>query len=293
MKSTILLITILFIVSCEKDEKASYSKDLIGNWEGVKENYSYNITSNISQPVTIPYKTGTGSIELNGAEEASLKYMYLYYTNGILQIAVSKNGFGVPSEDTNFVLNIYDYGDFGSFSQLTKTSGDAADIYEGQLEFTVNGLDVTVLSGALYNDFVNDSVTVTGTLSAVQESVNAGTPREIGNVNWVFRSYEVSFLINDDKSFEQTIKTIDSETLEYSGTWNATSDEITFHYTNYSKTYEYNITNSDLELTFINDLCLLNPDECLPQYELMYGMEDGSLENVVLKKTTYFNKSSN
>ena len=102
---------------------------------------------------------------------------------------------------------------------------------------------------------MNDSVTVTGTLLAVQENVNAGIEQEIGNIDWEFVSYEISFLINNDKSFEQTIKTIDSETLEYSGTWDATSDEITFHYPNSSDTYLYSVNGSSLELKYNKDIC--------------------------------------
>ena len=88
------------------------------------------------------------------------------------------------------------------------------------------------------------------------------------------------------------IKTLDFETLEYSGTWDASSDEITFHYTNYSKTYEYRVSSSDLELTYLDDLCVLYPDECLTPYELMYNMAGGSLESVVLYETTFFDKKS-
>ncbi len=297
MKKAIFLLTALFIISCEKEKGESYSKDLIGNWEGLKRNYSYNISSNLSQTVTNPYAAGTGSIELFGAEEASLKYMYLFSTNGVLQIAIAEEVFGVPSEDTNFVLNMYDYGNFGTFCQLTKYIGDASEIYEGELEFTVYFLvdgypEITILSGALYSEFVNDSVTVIGTLTSVQENVNAGNEKEIGNVDWEFVSYEISFLIKGDKSFEQTIRTIDSETLEYSGTWEATSDEITFHYTNYSETFEYSVNNSGLELTEVIDLCVATQDNCLLQYELMYGMENGSLESVVLEEKTFFNKST-
>ena len=292
MKKTILLIIILFIFSCEKDDGDSYSKDLISNWEGTKINYSYNIASNSSQTVTNPYEVGSGSIELSGAEEASLNYMYLYQANGVLQIAIAKRVFGVPSEETNYLLNIYDYGDFGSYSQLTKSNNDAADVYEGELEFTVNGPELTISTGALYHETVNDSVMISGTLAVAQETVNAGSQFEIGNIDWVFGSYEITLLINNDKSFEQTINTLDSETLKYSGTWDASSDEITFHYTNYSKTYEYRVSSSDLELTYLDDLCVLYPDECLTPYELMYNMAGGSLERVVLYETTFFDKKS-
>ncbi|MFQ6677030.1 MAG: hypothetical protein ACE5D0_01810 [Fidelibacterota bacterium] len=299
MKKYVLLFIILFLAGCEKEEGESYPKDLIGNWKGFERNYSYNMISNLSQTVTNPYAEGTGSIELNGAETASLKYIYFLNTNGIVQIAMAKNVFGVISEDINFSLNIYDYGDLGSYSQLKVSSDDAAENYEGELEFSLisDNLDgfveIAIVSGALYNEFVNDSVTVTGTLTSVQENVDANNEIEIGNIDWEFVSYEISFLINEDKSFEQTIRTIDSETLEYSGTWDATHDAITFHHKNYSETFEYSVSNSGLELMVANDLCLLNPDVCLSQYELMYGMEVGSLESVILNETTFFNRSSN
>ena len=83
---------------------------------------------------------------------------------------------------------------------------------------------------------MNDSVTVTGTLLAVQENVNAGIEQEIGNIDWEFVSYEIRFLINNDNSFDQTIVTIDTEMLECSGTRVATRVEITSHYFNYSDT---------------------------------------------------------
>ena len=262
---------------------------MIGNWSGFKTNYTYNITSNISQTVNNPYVAGSGSIALQGAETATLQYMYLYSTNGVQQVSMSDKPFDVTTEETHFWLEIYDYGEFGTYSQLIKYISDAGENYEGELDFSVNGSEITVTSGALYHSSINDSVTVTGTLVPAQASVTAGNDAELGNVDWVFDTFEWDFNIKDDNSFDRTIVTIDTETLDSSGTWSATGDEITFHYTNSSDTYAYSINGSSLELTYINDLCILNPDECL-LYELKYGMENGSLEQVVLLETIHFSK---
>lgn len=293
MKKLIFIFIILFLVSCEKDEGETYSKDLIDNWSGYKTNYAYNITSNISQTVNNPYAAGTGSIVLSGAEEVTLEYMYLYSTNGVLLVSMSDKPFGVTTEATHYRLEIYDYGDFGTYSQLTKYFSDAAEHYEGELGFSVNGSEITVTSGALYHTSLNDSVTITGTLAPAQAIVTAGNDTELGNVDWVFDSFEWNFKIKDDNTFDKTIVTIDTEILEYSGTWSATSDEITFYYTNSSDIYTYSVSSSSLELIYVNDLCMVNPDECLPLNELQYSMESGSLENVILEERTFFNKSSN
>lgn len=290
MKKIILLLVILLFISCEKDEGESYSKDLIGNWDGFKTNYVYTIISSISQTVNNPYEAGTGSLILSSAEEATLQYMYLYSINGVLQISISDKPIGVITEEIHYRLKIYDYGDFGTYSQLTKYISDADENYEGELEFSLIGPELTVTSGALYHTSLNDSITVIGTLSPAQTSVNAGSETELGNVDWTFDTFEWNFNIKDGNSFTQTIITIDSGTIERSGTWEATSDEITFHYSNSSDTYAYSVSGSGLVLEFNKDLCVSNPDECLPLYELMYGMENGSLEQVVLIKTTYFNK---
>ena len=290
MKKIIIFLVMLFLISCEKDEGETYSKDLIGNWDGFKTNYAYNIISNITQTVNNPYEAGLGSIELQGAEEATLQYMYLYSINGVQQVSMSDKPFGVTTEETHYGLKIYDYGDFGTYSQLTKYYADAGENYEGELDFSVNGSEITVTSGALYHPSINDSVTVTGTLAPAQASITAGNDSELGNVDWVFDTFEWNFNIIDDNSFEQKIVTVDTGIIEYLGTWEATGDEITFHYTNSSDTYAYSVNGSSLELTFVKDLCPLNPDECLPLYELQYGMESGSLEQVVQVKTTYFSK---
>ena len=290
MKKLTLLFILLFLISCAKDDGDSYAKDLIGNWTGYKQNNSYFITSITTQTVTNPYITGTGSITLDGAEEATLQYIYMYSSHGLTQIAVAQKVFGITSEGNNYILNIYDYGDFGSFSQLFKTSANASDTYEGELEFSVEGQTVSLTGGALYHDSVDDSVMVVGTLSLVQSEVISGTALQLGNLDWMFENYEFSMNINDDKTFEQIIITITGDTEETSGTWNADNDEITLHYPNYSKTFSYSVSATNLEMTYNNDLCVLTPDECLPQYEFMYGMEAGSLEQVVQIKTTYFSK---
>jgi hypothetical protein len=290
MKKIILLLVILLFISCEKDEGESYSKDLIGNWDGFKTNYVYTIISSISQTVNNPYEAGTGSLILSSAEEATLQYMYLYSINGVQQISISDKPFGITTEETHYRLKIYDYGDFGTYSQLTKYISDAGENYEGELEFSLIGSELTVTSGALYHISLNDSITVIGTLSPAQTSVNAGSETELGNVDWTFDTFEWNFNIKDDNSFTQTIITIDSGTIERSGTWEATSDEITFHYSNSSDTYAYSVSGSGLVLEFNKDLCVSNPDECLPLYELEYGMESGSLEQVVQIKTTHFSK---
>ena len=290
MKKIILLLVILLFISCEKDEGESYSKDLIGNWDGFKTNYVYTIISSISQTVNNPYEAGTGSLILSSAEEATLQYMYLYSINGVLQISISDKPIGVITEEIHYRLKIYDYGDFGTYSQLTKYISDAGENYEGELEFSLIGSELTVTSGALYHTSLNDSITVIGTLSPAQTSVNAGSETELGNVDWTFDTFEWNFNIKDDNSFTQTIITIDSGTIERSGTWEATSDEITFHYSNSSDTYAYSVSGSGLVLEFNKDLCVSNPDECLPLYELEYGMESGSLEQVVQIKTTHFSK---
>ena len=290
MKKLTLLFILLFLISCEKDDGDSYAKDLIGNWTGYKQNNSYFITSITTQTVTNPYITGTGSITLDGAEEATLQYIYMYSSHGLTQIAVAQKVFGITSEGNNYILNIYDYGDFGSFSQLFKTSANASDTYEGELEFSVEGQTVSLTGGALYHDSVDDSVMVVGTLSLVQSEVISGTALQLGNLDWMFENYEFSMNINDDKTFEQIIITITGDTEETSGTWNADNDVITLHYPNYSKTFSYSVSATNLDMTYNNDLCVLTPDECLPQYELMYDMEKGSLDQVVQVKTTYFSK---
>lgn len=290
MKKIILLLVIILFISCEKDEGESYSKDLIGNWDGFKTNYVYTIISSISQTVNNPYEAGTGSLILSSAEEATLQYMYLYSINGVQQISISDKPFDITTEETHYRLKIYDYGDFGTYSQLTKYISDAGENYEGELEFSLIGSELTVTSGALYHISLNDSITVIGTLSPAQTSVNAGSETELGNVDWTFDTFEWNFNIKDDNSFTQTIITIDSGTIERSGTWEATSDEITFHYSNSSDTYAYSVSGSGLVLEFNKDLCVSNPDECLPLYELEYGMESGSLEQVVQIKTTHFSK---
>ncbi len=290
MKKLTLLFILLFLISCAKDDGGSYAKDLIGNWTGYKQNNSYYITSITTQTVTNPYIAGTGLITLDGAEEATLQYIYMYSSHGLTQITVAQKVFGITSEGNNYILNIYDYGDFGSFSQLFKTSANASDTYEGELEFSVEGQTVSLTGGALYHDSVDDSVMVVGTLSLVQSEVISGTALQLGNLDWMFENYEFSMNINDDKTFEQIIITITGDTEETSGTWNADNDEITLHYPNYSKTFSYSVSATNLEMTYNNDLCVLTPDECLPQYEFMYGMEAGSLEQVVQIKTTYFSK---
>jgi len=290
MKKLTLLFILLFLISCAKDDGDSYAKDLIGNWTGYKQNNSYYITSITTQTVTNPYIAGTGLITLDGAEEATLQYIYMYSSHGLTQITVAQKVFGITSEGNNYILNIYDYGDFGSFSQLFKTSANASDTYEGELEFSVEGQTVSLTGGALYHDSVDDSVMVVGTLSLVQSEVISGTALQLGNLDWMFENYEFSMNINDDKTFEQIIITITGDTEETSGTWNADNDEITLHYPNYSKTFSYSVSATNLEMTYNNDLCVLTPDECLPQYELMYDMENGSLDQVVQVKTTYFSK---
>ena len=290
MKKIILLLVIILFISCEKDEGESYSKDLIGNWDGFKTNYVYTIISSISQTVNNPYEAGTGSLILSSAEEATLQYMYLYSINGVLQISISDKPIGVITEEIHYRLKIYDYGDFGTYSQLTKYISDAGENYEGELEFSLIGSELTVTSGALYHTSLNDSITVIGTLSPAQTSVNAGSETELGNVDWTFDTFEWNFNIKVDNSFTQTIITIDSGTIERSGTWEATSDEITFHYSNSSDTYAYSVSGSGLVLEFNKDLCVSNPDECLPLFELEYGMESGSLEQVAQIKTTHFSK---
>jgi hypothetical protein len=290
MKKLTLLFILLFLISCAKDDGDSYAKDLIGNWTGYKQNNSYYITSITTQTVTNPYIAGTGLITLDGAEEATLQYIYMYSSHGLTQITVAQKVFGITSEGNNYILNIYDYGDFGSFSQLFKTSANASDTYEGELEFSVEGQTVSLTGGALYHDSVDDSVMVVGTLSLVQSEVISGTALQLGNLDWMFENYEFSMNINDDKTFEQIIITITGDTEETSGTWNADNDVITLHYPNYSKTFSYSVSATNLDMTYNNDLCVLTPDECLPQYEFMYGMEAGSLEQVVQIKTTYFSK---
>ena len=290
MKKLTLLFILLFLISCAKDDGDSYAKDLIGNWTGYKQNNSYFITSITTQTVTNPYIAGTGLITLDGAEEATLQYIYMYSSHGLTQITVAQKVFGITSEGNNYILNIYDYGDFGSFSQLFKTSANASDTYEGELEFSVESQTISVTGGALYHESVDDSVMIVGTLSLVQSDVVSGTAVELGNLDWIFENYEFSMNINDDKTFEQIIITITGDTEETSGTWNADSDEITLHYPNYSKTFSYSVSATSLEMTYNNDLCVLTPDECLPQYELMYDMENGSLDQVVQVKTTYFSK---
>lgn len=290
MKKIILLFAMLFLASCEKEKGDTYSKDLIGEWNGFKQTNSYSIVTNTTLTVTNPYVEGNGSITIAGAEEATLIYIYMYSTNGIIQVSASKNVFGITSEDENFELNVYDYGDFGNFSQLFKTSPGNSDLYEGELEFDIHNSTITINSGALHHETVTDSVTITGSLAVSQAEVSAGSETELGTMEWVFTDYEIGLNINDDKTFVQTITDLDGDTEELTGEWEGDSDEITLHFSGHSLTYSYSVSSTGLELVYTDDICLLTPDECLPQYELMYGMESGSLDKVVLLETIHFSK---
>lgn len=64
----------------------------------------------------------------------------------MLLIAIAQYPFGFTNEETNYVLNIYDYGDFGILSHLIKYNADAGERYEGELDFTINGYEITVTS---------------------------------------------------------------------------------------------------------------------------------------------------
>ena len=290
MKKIILLFAMLFLASCEKEKGDTYSKDLIGEWNGFKQTNSYSIVTNTTLTVTNPYVEGNGSITIAGAEEATLIYIYMYSTNAVIQVSASKNVFGITSEDENYELNVYDYGDFGNFSQLFKTSPGNSDLYEGELEFDIHNSTITINSGALHHEMVTDSVTITGSLAVSQVEVSTGSETELGTMEWVFTDYKIGLNIKDDKTFVQTIIDLDGDTEELTGEWEGDSDEITLHFSGHSLTYSYSVSSTGLELVYTDDICLLTPDECLPQYELMYGMESGSLDQVVLLETTHFSK---
>lgn len=290
MKKLFFISIILFLMSCEKEKGDSYSKDLLGSWNGFKQTNSYSIVANTSLTVTNPYVSGNGSLIIDGAENAALNYIYMYSTNGVIMVSVSKNVFGISNEDENFLLNVYDYGDFGNFSQLFKTSPGNSDIYEGELEFDIHNSTITINSGALHHETVSDSVMITGSVAVSQTNVTAGNQTELGSLEWVFIDYTVNLMLNNDMTFTQTITNLDGDTEEFTGEWEGDSDEITLHFSGHSLTYEYSVSSSGLELVYIDDICMLTPDECLPQYELMYGMESGALEQVVLLETVYYTK---
>lgn len=283
----ISIVLVLLMVSCEQENNNTVSKNILDDWHVFKLTQTISIETNVSVTINNPFVEGNGSILVSGAQETELKYIYLYSANGVTNVHISNNNLGI---DLNYVLNIYDYGSLGSYAQFSVIDIDALRVYEGDLNFTIDETVVMVHSGALYNENQTDSVLITGNLSPVQMTIPGVTETELGTAEWLFNQYEKTLSISKDNHFVETIIYSNGDSVETNGVWEGNAEELTLHYDTYSATYAYAFNEHTLILSLRTDMCASSMEDCLSVYELIFGLESGTLKAVTQMESTYFSK---
>ena len=77
MKRLLIILPLLFWISCDEDAEDNLPTELVGTWYLTDGELYMEMTTNSDQTMIDQFGLGIGSIEVEGAVNTSLTYMFL------------------------------------------------------------------------------------------------------------------------------------------------------------------------------------------------------------------------
>ena len=314
MKRLLIILPLLFWISCDEDAEDNLTAELVGTWYLTDGELYMEMTTNSDQTMIDQFGPGIGSIEVDGTVNTSLTYMILDEDYGAVSIMVANQYPFGPSIYPIYYLMVSSYGgDLSAVFYAVESEDDYIFYFTESLDLSYDLDSYTVTIGSteffgtdMYGDSL--SVTLSGTIQANSIAIPANTPTQV--------DFPDSFIDDDASGFIMTLEEDGScvltEVYEYDdetetetdvGTWSVNDDQLILliEYEGYGETEvdtleaTVSVSGNMLSLIIEENYCSEAEedelDECLEEGEMEFGLDPGSLTNLVMVQIMNFSNT--
>ena len=314
MKRLLIILPLLFWISCDEDAEDNLTAELVGTWYLTDGELYMEMTTNSDQTMIDQFGPGIGSIAVDGTVNTSLTYMILDEDYGAVSIMVANQYPFGPSIYPIYYLMVSSYdGDLSANFYAAESFDYETYYFTDSLDFSYDLDSYTFTIGSteffgtdMYGDSL--SVTLSGTIQANSIAIPANTPTQV--------DFPDSFNDGDASEFTMTLEEDGScvltEGYEYGdetetetdvGTWSVNDDQLILliEYEGYGETEvdtleaTVSVSGNMLSLTIEENYCSEAEedelDECLEEGAMEFGLDPGSLTNLVMVQIMNFSNT--
>ena len=227
MKRLLIILPLLFWISCDEDAEDNLTAELVGTWYLTDGELYMEMTTNSDQTMIDQFGPGIGSIEVEGTVNTSLAYMTLGEDHGAVSIMVANQYPFGPSIYPIYYLMVSSYGGDLSAVFYAVESEDYNYYFTESLDLSYDLDSHTVTIGSteffgtdMYG--VVDSVILSGTIQANTIAIPANTPTQVDQSYYFDYMPEMTITLEADGSIVRTETFVyyeEPETETYEGTW--------------------------------------------------------------------------
>ena len=314
MKRLLILLPLLFWIACDEDAEDTLPTELVGTWYLMGGEAYMEMTTNSDQTMIDRFRPGIGSIEVEGAVNTSLTYMFIDEDYGDYYIVIANQVSDGPENLPIYFLSLNSYGGDLSTHFYAVESEDGYIVYftdSLDLSYDLDSHTVTIGSTEFFGtDMYGDSLSVTlsGTIQANSIAIPANTPTQV--------DFPDSFIDDDASEIIMTLEEDGScvltEVYEYDdetetetdvGTWSVNDDQLILliEYEGYGETEvdtleaTVSVSGNMLSLIIEENYCSEAEedelDECLEEGAMEFGLDPGSLTNLVMVQIMNFSNT--
>jgi hypothetical protein len=315
MKRLLIILPLLFWIACDEDAEDDLSAELVGTWYLMGGEAYMEMTTNSDQTMIVQYEPGIGSIEVEGAVNTSLTYLFLNVDYGNVDIMVANQSFGGSDIFPLYYIIISSYGgDLSTFFYAVESEDDQTFYFTDSLDlsYDLDSYTVTIGSteffgGDMYGVVDSSlSVTLSGTIQANTIAIPANTPTQVDQSYQFDYMPEMTLTLEADGSFVITeIYEYDDEpeTETFEGTWSVNGDQLIIleeHEGNGetevdTTEFTFSLSGNTLTLMMEEDWCEPDEDypmdECLEEGAMAFGLDLGSLTDLVMVQIMNFSNT--
>ena len=312
MKRLLIILPLLFWISCDEDAEDNLTAELVGTWYLTDGELYMEMTTNSDQTMIDQFGPGIGSIEVDGTVNTSLTYMILDEDHGAVSIMVANQYPFGPSIYPIYYLMVSSYGgDLSTYFYAVESEDDYIFFFTDSLDlsYDLDSYAVTIVSTEFFGtDMYGDSLSVTlsGTIQANTIAIPANTPTQVDQSHYFDYMPEMTITLEADGSIVRT-ETYDyyeePETETYEGTWSVSGDQLIIleeHEINGetevdTTEFTFSLSGNTLSLMMEEDWC--EPDEeypmdqCLEEGSMAFGLDPGSLTDLVMVQIMNFSNT--
>ena len=314
MKRLLILLPLLFWIACDEDAEDTLPTELVGTWYLSNSEAYMEMTTNSDQTMIDQFGPGIGSIEVEGAVNTSLTYMILDEDYGAVSIMVANQYPFGPSIYPIYYLMVSSYGgDLSAVFYAVESDDDYIFYFTESLDLSYDLDSYTVTIGSteffgtdMYGDSL--SVTLSGTIQANSIAIPANTPTQVDFPDSFIDddASEITMTLEEDGSCVLTeVYGYDDETETETdvGTWSVNDDQLILliEYEGYGETEvdtleaTVSVSGNMLSLIIEENYCSEAEedelDECLEEGAMEFGLDPGSLTNLVMVQIINFSNT--
>ena len=313
MKRLLIILPLLFWISCDEDAEDNLTAELVGTWYLTDGELYMEMTTNSDQTMIDQFGPGIGSIEVEGTVNTSLAYMILGENHGAVSIIVANQYYFGPSIYPIYYLMVSSYGGDLSAVFYAVESEDYNYYFTESLDLSYDLDSYTVTMGSteffgtdMYGVVDSSlSVTLSGTIQANTIAIPANTPTQVDQ-SYYFSMPEMTITLEADGSIVRTETFVyyeEPETETYEGTWSVSGDQLIIleEYEGNGETeidtveFTFSLSGNTLSLIIEEDVCEPDEDypmdECLEEGSMALGLDPGSLTDLVMVQIINFSNT--